>query len=67
MSKQYWILWPDKRAISAEKIKMWASDAWENGELRGEKPDLSDADACALALHEEGHITLARQPMEKTS
>jgi hypothetical protein len=55
------ILWPERRIVSAEQIAVWYDDARANGDLWKDAADTQDPHEQALALHDAGLITLARQ------
>jgi hypothetical protein len=55
---QFRIIWPERRLVSEQDISMWYQDAIDNGQLADE--GLTNPVEQAQALHQEGHITLAR-------
>ena len=62
MSEQFYIVYPDRTMVSAEKIVGWYNDAVFNKEIDGDSiggiftPE--DVRMAALALEDVGHITL---------
>ncbi len=53
------IIWPDRRWVSEDQIKMWYSDAMVNGDAEDETI-FDDVEAMARELHNIGTITLGR-------
>lgn len=58
MTKRFHIIYPDDRYVDEDKIRVWFTDALDNGELSDE--DVYSVDDQAMALHQAGLITLAR-------
>lgn len=56
---QFEILWPDRRWVSENQIKIWYSDALANGDAEDETI-FEDTEAMARELHDIGIITLGR-------
>lgn len=56
------IIWPERRYVSIEQIRLWYGDAVANGEIDEDiLPDCDEcADAMARELHYLGTITLGR-------
>ena len=52
------IIWPERRFVSEDKIRVWYSDAVANGEA--EETDLTEVEEMARELSSIGHITLGR-------
>jgi len=52
------IIWPERRWVSEDQIKMWYTDAVANGEA--EETQLNDVEEMARELSSIGHITLGR-------
>jgi hypothetical protein len=53
------IIWPDRRWVSEDQIKMWYLDAMDNGDIDDEGI-FDDAEEMAKELHNIGTITLGR-------
>lgn len=54
----FFIRYPETRTVSTREIEIWYSDAVANEEI---VDDAKTVEEKARALHNEGHITLARQ------
>jgi hypothetical protein len=59
VSKTYWLLYPENRIVTAEKIQMWHLDAVSNGECEGDI-DQDDIEGAIAQLEDAGLITVAR-------
>jgi hypothetical protein len=53
--KQFQIIWPERRTISAAQIELWYIDATANGDI---DHDHFTVEAKAVALDDAGYITL---------
>ena len=53
------IIWPERRWVSEDRIKMWYSDAMVNGDAEDETI-FDDTETMARKLHDIGTITLGR-------
>lgn len=53
-----YLLYPERRNVSEETIMMWASDAYDNGEIDYLPLTLEDA---IVELQDIGHITVQRK------
>ncbi len=53
------IIWPNRRWVSEDQIKMWYSDAMGNGDI-DDDGILNDPEEMARELHNIGTITLGR-------
>ena len=65
MTKRFHIIYPDDRYVDEDKIRVWFTDALDNGELSDEDAyecgqKVYSVDDQAMALHQAGLITLAR-------
>lgn len=52
------IVWPEKKTVSADRIKIWFADALDNGDIASEFESETDPAGMAAALDEAGIITL---------
>lgn len=62
------IIWPESiesRMITEIQIKIWASNAIEDGELNEDDVDLSNLESCAKALDTLGFFTLVAGQFDK--
>ena len=57
-SKEFLMIWPERRVLTAEQIEVWFDDAVANDELTKDEDD--SVEDKAMALHELGRITLAK-------
>ena len=57
-SKTFLMVWPEHRVVTAEQIEVWFDDAVANDELTKDEDD--SVEDKAMALHELGRITLAK-------
>lgn len=62
MGESFLIIWPERRRVSAEKIRLWFSDAVANGDLSEEcAADITEPEEMARELHRLGNITLGEE------
>ena len=55
------IVWPEHRWVNESKIRVWFSDAVDNGDLSEEyAQDISEPEEMARELSSLGYITLGR-------
>lgn len=57
----FYILWPEKRSITASQIRGWYLDAVDNKQVKQLPPNATAADM-AQVLHQAGLITLRAIP-----
>ena len=59
MTQSFFIVWPERRMVSATQVRCWYADAKCNGELDATECGHKCAPEMAFALHRAGLITLA--------
>lgn len=53
--RTYKIVWPERRMVPESKMRQWAMDAVDNGEIDG--PKELDTRSLAMQMHDAGLIT----------
>ena len=56
------IIWPEKRWVSEEKITTWFSDAVANGRIAPHYLRAKTTEEMAAALDDAGYLTVGRPP-----
>ena len=57
----FYMIWPERRTVTAKQILGWYADALANEELEGEPTQ--NAEEAARALDEAGLITLTKRSL----
>lgn len=59
---EYYIVWPEKKWISAETIRTWYADGVDNEDISPEYRGATELDEMAAALDDAGIITRGKAP-----